>query len=67
MNLYKLTNKLTEKGDYIVYMGSSLGTNRIYLKKNTENFHDYAGYVAYLLKDERNAAVIGSFTDMTKV
>ena len=25
------------------------------------------GYVAYLLKDERNAAVIGSFTDITKV
>ena len=36
-------------------------------KKITENSHDYAGYVAYLLKDERNAAVIGSFTDITKV
>ena len=33
MILYKLTNKLIEKGDYIVYMGSSLGTNRYILDK----------------------------------
>ena len=58
-DFYKLTNKLTEKGDYILYMGSSPGTNRY-------NCHDYVGCVAYLLKDEQNAAVIGSFRDMTK-
>ena len=30
-NLNKLTNKLTEKEDYILYMGSSLDTNRYIL------------------------------------
>ena len=70
-DFYKLTNKLTEKGDFILYMGFSFGANSIYFtekfEKFTDNSHDYEGYVAYLLKDERNAAVIGSFMDMTKV
>ena len=66
-DLYKLTNKLTEKGDYILYMCSSPGTNRYILYNKILYTNNYVGYVAYLLKDERNAAVIGSFRDMTKV
>ena len=69
-DFYNLTNKLIEKGDYILYMGPSQGTNRYILYNKilyTNNCHKYIDYVAYLLKDEQDSAVIGSFKDMTKV